>query len=76
VDPDRRLVAAEVNASGASFTVGAVKPLFPIDTPAIGRYGYDVSPDGQRFIVNVVREQSAAPVPVMVVTNWTAALKK
>ena len=76
MDPDRMLVAAEVNASGASFTVGAVKPLFAIDTPTIGRYGYDVSVDGQRFIVNAVREQSAGPVPVTVVTNWTAALKK
>jgi dipeptidyl aminopeptidase/acylaminoacyl peptidase len=76
VDPERRLMAAAVNGSGESFTVGAVTPLFAIDTPTLGRYGYDVSPDGQRFIVNAVREQAAGPAPVMVVTNWTSALKK
>jgi serine/threonine protein kinase len=75
VDPDRRLMAAEVNGTGASFAVGAVRPLFTIDTQTIGRYGYDVAVDGQRFIVNAVPDQSAGPDSVKVVTNWMAGLQ-
>jgi Tol biopolymer transport system component len=71
--PDNKLMAAAVNGKGASFEVGAVKPLF--DTRArLMRYPYDVSPDGQRFLINTFPEQVARPISV--VLNWTAGLKK
>jgi hypothetical protein len=35
---------------------------------------YDVTPDGQRFLVNTAVEQ-ATLAPVTVVVNWTAGLK-
>ncbi len=36
---------------------------------------YDVTPDGQRFLVNVPLEWTSA-VPITVVTNWTEKLKE
>ena len=39
------------------------------------RWFYDVSADGQRFLVNTVEELGAA-APITVVVNWTAALKQ
>jgi Tol biopolymer transport system component len=36
---------------------------------------YDVSPDGQRFLVNMPLEWTSA-VPITVVTNWTEKLKE
>jgi hypothetical protein len=38
-------------------------------------YAYDVSPDGQRFLVNMPVEQPESP-PITVVVNWTAALRR
>ena len=43
-------MVAPVNGQGAGFEVGAVGPLFDV-RPSIVRYSYDVSPDGQRFLV-------------------------
>jgi eukaryotic-like serine/threonine-protein kinase len=75
LDPDNKLMAAAVNGKGASFVVGAVKPLFQT-RPAPGlRYQYDVSADGQRFLINTAPEQSAS-TPITVVVNWAAGLKK
>jgi len=73
--PDNTLMAAAVNGKGASFEVGAIKPLF--ETPTFIGFGnpYDVTADGQRFLVNAVPEQ-AASAPITVVFNWTAGLKK
>ena len=70
---DNRLMAASVNGRGSSFEVGMVTPLFLTRAPA-GGYQYDVSADGQRFLVNSVREADSTPVTVVV--NWTAALNK
>jgi hypothetical protein len=37
---------------------------------------YDVTADGQRFLVNVVdEEQAALPPPITVITNWTSTLR-
>jgi eukaryotic-like serine/threonine-protein kinase len=72
---DNKLMAAAVNGKGASFEVGAVKPLFATRTTFGFRYSYDVSPDGQRFLINTVPEQ-ATSAPITVVLNWTAGLKK
>jgi Tol biopolymer transport system component len=71
---DNRLMAATVNGRGTSFEVGAVKPLFVAPVAGI-RYAYDVSADGQRFLVNSLTEQTAA-TPITVVVNWAAGIKK
>jgi Tol biopolymer transport system component len=78
---DDTLMAAEVNGDGAAFQVGVVRPLFEVRRrlaawPPYGTgWNYDVSADGQRFLVNTVTEQ-ATPTPITVVVNWTAGLKK
>jgi eukaryotic-like serine/threonine-protein kinase len=72
--PDNTLMAAAVNGRGSSFAVGAVRPLF--ETRATGaRYSYDVSADGQRFLINTALEQ-AASAPITVVVNWAAGVGK
>jgi Tol biopolymer transport system component len=73
--PDNKLMAAAVNGKGSSFEVDAVKPLFDAHAAPGVRYSYDVSGDGQRFLINTAPEQSAS-APVTVVVNWTAGLKK
>jgi hypothetical protein len=35
---------------------------------------YDVSPDGQRFLVNTAVERD--PAPITVVLNWQSALRQ
>jgi acid stress-induced BolA-like protein IbaG/YrbA len=67
-------MAAEVNGKGSSFEVGTVKELFQTQSTGYGSR-YDVSADGQRFLVNTVAEQPAS-LPITVVVNWTAGLKK
>jgi len=39
------------------------------------RSSFVVTPDGQRFLVNINAEE-AARVPITVVVHWTAELKK
>jgi WD40-like Beta Propeller Repeat len=78
--PDARgtvtLTAVPVKGHDGEFQVGMPQALFTF-RPAGTRYAYDVSPDGQRFLVNRQAEDEAAtPSPITVVVNWAAALKK
>lgn len=74
---DRKLMAAAVNGKGGSFEAGVVKPLFTMRALVVAAagYTYDVSADGQRFLVNTPPEQTAT-APITVVVNWQAGLKK
>ena len=77
VSADDDLTAASVDGSGARFEVKEVRPLFRVSTylgPRVGLYGYDVSADGKRFLVNYAGETSVPRVALVV--NWTAELKK
>jgi Tol biopolymer transport system component len=73
--PDNKLMTAAVNGKGASFEIGAVKTLF--ETRAVTGLGhpFNVSADGQRFLINTLPEQSGS-APITVVVNWTAGVKK
>jgi hypothetical protein len=77
--PDNTLMAAATNGEGTAFRVGAVRGLFAtrtnIATPTNPPSFYNVSPDGQRFLVNTLAEE-AAPAPITLVVNWPALLKK
>ena len=66
--------AADVRAAGSTLEVGADRSLFPI-RGAIGNWPYDVSADGQRFLVNS-RNVESTSTPLNVVVNWTALLKE
>ena len=67
------LMAAEVSIKGASIEPGPVHSLgISVSAPF---YQYDVSADGQRFLVATPREQKS-PAPLTLVQNWTTLLKK
>jgi eukaryotic-like serine/threonine-protein kinase len=67
-----RVMAAEVTREGAALRIGTVRRLFNV-RPAGGRKFLDVSPDGQRFLVNTAL---AAPdeAPLTLLVNWSALL--
>jgi Tol biopolymer transport system component len=76
--PDGRVLAAEVEGRGSTFEIATIRPLFQTQVrlrPTVQGYGCDVSPDGQRFLVNTLAEE-AAPAPITLVVNWPALLKK
>jgi Tol biopolymer transport system component len=67
-----RVMAAEVTREGAALRIGTVRPLFSV-RPAGGRKFWDVSPDGQRFLVNTaLATPDEAPLTLLV--NWSALL--
>jgi len=66
-----RLMAADVRTDGASFHSGVPRVLFEpsLDPRAGMRNRYVVSPDGQRFLIVALAEQTG-PTPLTVVLNW------
>ena len=79
---DNNLMAAEIRASGSTFEVGTVRPLFKTNPVIavggiayVGGAAYDVTADGKRFLVNAwVDEVSSAPITLVV--HWDKELKK
>jgi serine/threonine protein kinase/Tol biopolymer transport system component len=69
-----RIMATEVSADGSTFKVGQTQPLFEIRAQRPGTF-FDVTPDGQRFLVNTAA-QAQTSVPMTLVVNWPAELKK
>ena len=70
-----RVVSADVNGSGPSFRVDAVRPLFNV-RPAGPRAFFDVLPaDEPRFLVNTLLGQTEQ-TPVTLLVNWPALLKR
>jgi hypothetical protein len=75
---DQQVMAVDVKASGG-FSTGEPKPLFQthIRVSAIGSGArYDVTRDGQRFLLQASGITQAPSPSITVVTNWTAALEK
>jgi serine/threonine protein kinase len=70
---DRNLMAVPVK-SGATLEAGVPKPLFPIAVTA-QRHSFAVANDGQRFLVSA-SAGGEKTVPITVVLNWQAALKR
>jgi dipeptidyl aminopeptidase/acylaminoacyl peptidase len=80
VTPDSMLMAVEISTKPV-FQAGVAKALFHV--PVAGGEGgaptiawrWDISPDGQRFLVNAAPEDRSS-TPVTVVANWSALLRK
>jgi eukaryotic-like serine/threonine-protein kinase len=70
---DGKLMAADVK-TGPTFEVETPRPLFATNVRnfvGLSRRQFDVSADGQRFILNAALGEHA-PVPITLVQNWTA----
>ena len=72
--PDNRLMAAAITVDATRVEVGAVQALFGLRRGGV-RYFYDVSADGQRFLVNTADEQGASTALTLVL-NWPASLHR
>ena len=72
-----KMIAVEVTTQGA-FSAGKPRVLFEgayVPTPR-SLPNYDVSPDGQRFLMLRAAEQAQAPTQINVVLNWFEDLKR
>jgi Tol biopolymer transport system component/predicted Ser/Thr protein kinase len=70
-----KLMVVAIDATRDRFDVGAARPLFDVRNVAVGRrIPYDVTPDGARFLFNLVADE-AATTPFQLVVNWPATLK-
>jgi Tol biopolymer transport system component len=74
--PDGRLMSVEVTIKENGIEAGVPNPLFPsgISRLAVMSPRWDMSADGQKFIVNATGPQTAAD-QITVVLNWQAQLK-
>jgi serine/threonine-protein kinase len=75
---DGKMMSVEVKG-GTSFEGSVPRPLFQTRIPRTDFPGfhsfYDVTPDGQRFIVVSEPEGRTSP-PITVVIDWAAGLKR
>jgi eukaryotic-like serine/threonine-protein kinase len=76
---DQTLMSVSIRTAGGRLEIGEPQPLFALNLGTGGevqftRHPFDVSPDGQRFLV-IRRAPDSEPDGAVVVTNWTAVLK-
>ena len=77
---DRRLMSVTLQRTDSGLRVGMPTRLFETRLSTIPNTGYtrnqyDVTPDGQHFLINQPSGDALAP-PIAVISNWPAALKK
>jgi serine/threonine protein kinase len=74
VQSQNKLMAAAVDGVGSVFKVGAARLLFETGWKSFGNPCV-ASGDGQRFLVNMLAEETTS-VPITLVVNWPALLKE
>jgi Tol biopolymer transport system component len=74
VAADNKLMAVDVKAD-SGFEAGPPRALFDVHLKSVNGWKYDVSPDGQRFLANVVIGEVKTN-PITLVLNWAAETKK
>jgi serine/threonine-protein kinase len=75
---EKKLMAVDITTK-PSFAVGKPHTLFegPYVQAVLPIFNYDVSPDGQRFLmIKPVEQEHAAPSQINVVLNWFEELKR
>jgi hypothetical protein len=71
-------MAVAVQATPDRLDIAAPRPLFalrPRPPVRLDAYSYDVSPDGRRFVVNTLIEETTSTA-ITLVLNWTGSLTK
>jgi serine/threonine protein kinase/Tol biopolymer transport system component len=71
---DRKVMSAEVKTNSAAFETSVPTILFETQLGNLGRNRYVVTGDGRRFLVSARLDDPA--LPINIVLNWTAELKK
>ena len=77
ISPDRKLVAVDVKTDTSILQVGTPKALFQTRLSGYPgpRNNYDVSADGQRFLmINLLSDVSSTTITVVI--NWTADMQR
>jgi Tol biopolymer transport system component len=74
IAPDRTIMRVAVGVNGNSFEPGPPTALFRSTAVSAPVYSYQLAPDGKRFLMNSMDEQGS--LPMVVVVNWKADLKK
>jgi len=72
LSPENQLMAVTMTATGDRLDIGVPRPLFtirPRPPVRLDAYPYDVSPDGRRFVVNVLMDDASADT-ITIVLNW------
>jgi Tol biopolymer transport system component len=72
IAPPNRMMVVPVSVDDG-FQVGVPRLLFEASLPLSGEAPYDVTPDGERFVVELQRNAAS---PITLVTNWTALLER
>jgi hypothetical protein len=62
LDPDNQMMVAPVDAGSSELGAGAPRALFQARVRPDRGYAYDVSADGQRFLVSVAGDDAGAAV--------------
>jgi eukaryotic-like serine/threonine-protein kinase len=65
---DRKLMSVGING-GKGFEEAEAKPLFDTRSRYTGNVAYDVSADGQSFLINTIISDQSSP-PLTVILNW------
>ena len=71
LSPSRRMMAVDIKATATTFEIGRPRELFQTrvaDLPFPAQ-SYDVTADGQRFLIDTTLDEAIAP-PITVVMNW------
>jgi len=77
--PNQTLMAVGVKSNATTLEVSAPKALFAtrikwMEIQAVAHH-YAPAPDGQRFLISSATDE-ARSVPVTIMLNWSAAVKK
>jgi hypothetical protein len=77
---DRKIMSVEVKSALSAFEVQQAKPLFVASIDVVSAAAgnrFDVTADGERFLINApVENTTSASLGVVIIINWTAALKR
>jgi serine/threonine protein kinase len=77
IAPDRKMMTADVKLEGSTCEAGIPKALFQTQIISYPnpRNAYEVSADGQRFLI-ITPLQENISTPITVVANWNAGLSR